>query len=157
MVESLDRSVDERQLLCRPIAQREVSLLFEDLARGRRLRAVRHLSGGADLFPELRDQPRPLGVERCANGDGIERIHPGTVPVGPFLARPALYSPGVRTEDVWMAIEIDPVCGMEVDTTTSLLSFEYDGKTYWFCGKGCLLEFKDDPEKYLEPDYQASM
>ena len=26
-----------------------------------------------------------------------------------------------------MAIEIDPVCGMEVDTTTSLLSFEYDG------------------------------
>ena len=56
-----------------------------------------------------------------------------------------------------MATEIDPVCGMEVDTTTSLLSFEYDGKTYWFCGKGCLLEFKDDPEKYLDPDYQASM
>jgi Cu+-exporting ATPase len=60
-------------------------------------------------------------------------------------------------EDASMATEIDPVCGMEVDTTTSLLSYEYDGKTYWFCGTGCLLEFKDDPEKYLDPDYQASM
>ena len=51
-----------------------------------------------------------------------------------------------------MAIEIDPVCGMEVDTATSDLSFEYDGKTYWFCGRGCLLEFKDDPETHLSAD-----
>ena len=48
-----------------------------------------------------------------------------------------------------MAIAIDPVCGMEVDTTTSLLSLEYDGTTFWFCGKGCLLEFRDDPATYL--------
>ena len=157
VVEPLDRGVDERELLCRPIAEREVALLLEDLARGRRLRAVRHLAGRLDLLAELRDQPRPLGVERGANSDRIELIHPRTVPVERSLARPVLYSPGVRTEDAGMAIEIDPVCGMEVDTATSLLSFEYDGKTYWFCGKGCLLEFKDDPEKYLDPDYQASM
>jgi len=56
-----------------------------------------------------------------------------------------------------MAIAIDPVCGMEVDTATSLLSFDYDGTTYWFCGKGCLLEFKDDPEKYLREDHVPSM
>ena len=48
-----------------------------------------------------------------------------------------------------MAIQIDPVCGMQVDDTTALLWHEHDGITYWFCGKGCLLEFKDDPEKYL--------
>jgi YHS domain-containing protein len=53
-----------------------------------------------------------------------------------------------------MAIEKDPVCGMDVDTETSQLSLEYEGKTYWFCGKGCMLEFQDDPEKYLDPDYQ---
>ena len=52
-----------------------------------------------------------------------------------------------------MAIAKDPVCGMEVDTATSLLSYEYEGTTYWFCGKGCLLEFKDDPEKGLAEDY----
>jgi YHS domain-containing protein len=56
-----------------------------------------------------------------------------------------------------MAIELDPVCGMEVDTTTSELSLEHDGKTYWFCSKGCLLEFRDDPERFLAGDYQPSM
>ena len=56
-----------------------------------------------------------------------------------------------------MAIAIDPVCGMEVDTATSQLSYEHEGTTYWFCGKGCLLEFKDDPDKYLDPEYTPSM
>jgi Cu+-exporting ATPase len=56
-----------------------------------------------------------------------------------------------------MAIAIDPVCGMEVDTATSELSFEYEGTTYWFCGRGCLLEFKDDPQTYLSPDHEPSM
>ncbi len=56
-----------------------------------------------------------------------------------------------------MAIARDPVCGLEVDTETSDLSYAHDGTTYWFCGKGCLLEFKDDPAKYLAPDYQPSM
>jgi YHS domain-containing protein len=60
-------------------------------------------------------------------------------------------------EETTMAIEIDPVCGMEVDTETSDLKLEHDGKTYWFCGRGCLLEFRDDPDTYLDPDYQPSM
>jgi Cu+-exporting ATPase len=56
-----------------------------------------------------------------------------------------------------LAIAIDPVCGMEVDTTTSTLSVDYDGTTYWFCGKGCMLDFKEDPEMYLDEDYTPSM
>jgi Cu+-exporting ATPase len=56
-----------------------------------------------------------------------------------------------------LSISIDPVCGMEVDTSTSLLSFEYEGVTYWFCGKGCLLDFKDDPTAFLDPDRTPSM
>lgn len=56
-----------------------------------------------------------------------------------------------------MATEIDPVCGMSVDTTTSQLSLEHDGKIYWFCGKGCLLDFRDDPEAFLAPDRSPSM
>ena len=51
----------------------------------------------------------------------------------------------------------DPVCGMTVDTTTSQLSLEHDGTVYWFCGKGCLLEFRDDPGKYLDPSHIPSM
>lgn len=56
-----------------------------------------------------------------------------------------------------MAIEIDPVCGMEVDTTTSQLSLEHEGTTYWFCGRGCLLDFGDDPAAYLGSDEPRSM
>ena len=56
-----------------------------------------------------------------------------------------------------MTIEKDPVCGMDVDTSASDLKLEHDGETYWFCGKGCLLEFRDDPERFLDPGYQPSM
>ena len=52
-----------------------------------------------------------------------------------------------------MAIVKDPVCGMDVDTEKSTLSLEHEGETYWFCGKGCLLEFRDDPERFLDPAY----
>lgn len=52
-----------------------------------------------------------------------------------------------------MAIHIDPVCGMQVDDATAFLFLEHEGTTYWFCGKGCLLDFKDDPEKYLSPEH----
>ena len=51
-----------------------------------------------------------------------------------------------------MAIAVDPVCGMEVETEGALLTFEYQGTTYYFCSKGCLLDFKDDPEHYLPHD-----
>jgi YHS domain-containing protein len=56
-----------------------------------------------------------------------------------------------------MAVAIDPVCGMEVETDLTDLKLEHDGKAYWFCGKGCMLEFGDDPDKYLDPSYQPSM
>ena len=58
---------------------------------------------------------------------------------------------------VHMTIEKDPVCGMDVDTTATDLKLEHDGTTYWFCGKGCLLEFRDDPDRFLDPDYRPSM
>jgi Cu+-exporting ATPase len=55
-----------------------------------------------------------------------------------------------------MAVAKDPVCGMEVDTSTEL-KFEYKGSFYYFCGKGCMLDFKEDPEKYLDPAYEPHM
>jgi Cu+-exporting ATPase len=54
----------------------------------------------------------------------------------------------------------DPVCGMTVDIEAARskgLSAEHDGREYVFCGKGCLLEFRDEPEKYLAADYHPSM
>jgi P-type Cu+ transporter len=46
------------------------------------------------------------------------------------------------------SVEIDPVCGMEVDPQNSAGSYEYRGTTYYFCSTGCLEDFKEDPESY---------
>ena len=54
-------------------------------------------------------------------------------------------------------IAIDPVCGMEVVVETAQHVAEHDGTTYYFCAKGCRLDFEDDPERVLAPDYQPSM
>jgi P-type Cu+ transporter len=47
--------------------------------------------------------------------------------------------------------EIDPVCGMEVEADTAAGSFEFRGTTYYFCSRGCLEDFREDPEAYLTP------
>lgn len=46
-------------------------------------------------------------------------------------------------------MEIDPVCGMEVDPQTVAWSFEYGGSTYHFCSEGCLEDFQEDPESFV--------
>jgi P-type Cu+ transporter len=56
-----------------------------------------------------------------------------------------------------METAIDPVCGMEVRIEGCPNTFEHQGVMYYFCGKGCMLEFRDDPEKYLDPSYVPSM
>ena len=55
-----------------------------------------------------------------------------------------------------MATATDPVCGMHVDTDTAQWTAEHDGQTYYFCSKGCMLEFKDDPHKYLDAGHSPS-
>jgi Cu+-exporting ATPase len=54
-------------------------------------------------------------------------------------------------------IAIDPVCGMSVIIAAAQHIVVHDGVTYHFCGKGCRLEFEDDPERYLAPDHEPSM
>lgn len=54
----------------------------------------------------------------------------------------------------------DPVCGMHVDPDTARakgLTLTHDGRDYVFCGKGCLLEFRDDPDTYLDPGHIPTM
>ncbi|CAN5841803.1 hypothetical protein BH24CHL6_BH24CHL6_08050 [soil metagenome] len=55
---------------------------------------------------------------------------------------------------------IDPVCGMSVEPDTARakgLHSRFTVTEYFFCGKGCKLEFDDDPERYLDPSYVPSM
>jgi len=46
-------------------------------------------------------------------------------------------------------MEKDPVCGMMVDPATAAASYDYRGKTYYFCAVGCKAAFEKNPERYL--------
>lgn len=45
----------------------------------------------------------------------------------------------------------DPVCHMIVNPDSSAGSFEFEGKTYYFCSKHCLHKFSTNPRQFLEP------
>ena len=54
----------------------------------------------------------------------------------------------------------DPVCGMDVNREVASaqgLVSEYDGERYFFCGKGCKLDFDDEPAKFFDPSYTPTM
>jgi YHS domain-containing protein len=54
----------------------------------------------------------------------------------------------------------DPVCGMTVNrevATAAGLTVEHEGQSYYFCGRGCRLEFVDDPKRFFDPDYLPRM
>ena len=58
------------------------------------------------------------------------------------------------------AVAADPVCGMSVDPTVARarnLVTRHAQVDYFFCGRGCKLDFEEDPERYLAPDYTPSM
>ncbi|HUS20434.1 MAG TPA: hypothetical protein VMZ66_00300 [Aeromicrobium sp.] len=64
------------------------------------------------------------------------------------------------TEQRTIAPTEDPVCGMTVDPAQARetgLTLIHDAIEYAFCGKGCLLEFRDDPGRYLDQRHLPMM
>jgi YHS domain-containing protein len=45
-------------------------------------------------------------------------------------------------------MQIDPICGMQVDENNAQYKSEYKGNTYYFCAPGCKKAFDSDPERY---------
>ena len=43
----------------------------------------------------------------------------------------------------------DPVCGMSVDPARAAGEHEHQGRTYYFCSRHCLEEFRAHPQQYL--------
>jgi Cu+-exporting ATPase len=50
------------------------------------------------------------------------------------------------------AMAKDPICGMEVKEEEAAATYEYKGKTYYFCAVGCKERFAQDPERFLEKE-----
>lgn len=51
--------------------------------------------------------------------------------------------PQKQFEDIKPDRVIDPVCGMTVKPETAAGSFEYDGRTHYFCSTHCLNKFSN--------------
>ena len=47
-----------------------------------------------------------------------------------------------------MAMQKDPVCGMNVDDQKSAIRSEFQGSTYYFCDEECKRKFEQQPELY---------
>ena len=55
---------------------------------------------------------------------------------------------------------VDPICGMTISPETAAGEYKHDGKTYYFCSKGCLEKFKAQNEPaanfvQIGPDMEA--
>lgn len=53
-------------------------------------------------------------------------------------------------EEIQMAKQKDPVCGMQIDESDATGTSEHHGKTYYFCSPACKQKFDESPERYTE-------
>jgi YHS domain-containing protein len=53
-------------------------------------------------------------------------------------------------EDKGGVMEKDVVCGMQVDPAKAAGTSQYNGKTYYFCSKGCKTKFDTNPAQYAK-------
>lgn len=44
----------------------------------------------------------------------------------------------------------DVVCGMQVDPAKAAGTSNYQGKTFYFCSKGCKAKFDANPSQYVK-------
>ena len=47
-------------------------------------------------------------------------------------------------------MEKDVVCGMQVDPTKAAGTSNYQGKTFYFCSKGCKAKFDANPSQFVK-------
>ena len=71
-----------------------------------------------------------------------------------FEAEPEQYRDVDSSDSESPVIAIDPICKMDVDTTTATLVSEYDGKKYYFCSPYCKETFDNNPEQYKNMDFR---
>src|SRR3990170_753649 len=50
---------------------------------------------------------------------------------------------------------IDPICGMTVDESKTAATYNYKGKTYYFCNIRCKEKFEKEPEAALKKESES--
>ena len=59
------------------------------------------------------------------------------------------YGGGLRQAMVTQPVERITVCGGTLASDAVAVETEYNGRTYYFCTRGCLRAFHDNPEDFL--------
>lgn len=114
------------------------------------------LAVSALLFSDAKQRysSQPTAIVRAPPYTGVEYLRPYLTGVHVKRSQPQHQpTPGLATVT-------DPVCGMSVELATARpagLTSVHAGVEYGFCGRGCRLEFEDDPATYLSPDYVPAM
>lgn len=55
-----------------------------------------------------------------------------------------------------MAMQNDPVCGMQVDEQKASAKSQHQSRTYYFCSSDCKRKFDQQPEQYAGQQSQGS-
>jgi Cu+-exporting ATPase len=55
-----------------------------------------------------------------------------------------------KTTENTQEVVVCQVCGMKVDKAQNPITWDYKGKTYYFCSQGCKDAFMKDPESFLK-------
>lgn len=53
------------------------------------------------------------------------------------------------------AVKVDPVCGKDVDNSSSF-TFEYQGNKYYFESEQCLSVFKSNPDHFVQKQHKET-
>jgi Cu+-exporting ATPase len=88
--------------------------------------------------------------------DPEQALLPEPVSTQPTTRRPLPMMQPAPSRPEAVAV-IDPVCGMTVEPATAAGSYEYQGKTYYFCATSCLAKFRADPIHYLTPPAERAL
>ncbi len=54
-----------------------------------------------------------------------------------------------------MAMQTDPVCGMQIDDQKAPAKSQYHGTTYYFCSSECKGKFDQQPQQFAGKTGQA--
>lgn len=117
------------------------------VASKRRFQSIRDLLGDAGLSDDqLSFVTAPAGID--INASSPEEIAVSIL--ADVIARKESIPrmPGGK-ETVAPEIAIDPVCGMEVETSSARHVSEYNGVLYYFCCPGCKGRFEKHPERFI--------
>ncbi|MHB1929512.1 MAG: YHS domain-containing protein [Acidimicrobiales bacterium] len=87
-----------------------------------------------------------VSVRRSAAPAPAESAGPSPVTAG---GAPDVGGGSARAPSPAPVSTTDPVCGMSVFTEAATLSAQHEGRTVWFCGRGCRDAFVAEPASYV--------